>query len=131
MQNLTYRIKALGTEITDQMLNSKILVTLPESYKSFVTAWESTTEDKKTIENLTSRPLLEEMRNHEEEIKQAKQLRLPFGEKGRTKRPLKLIHTDLYGSVDPFTWDEKRYMLTLIDDYTHFTMVYLIKNKSE
>lgn len=48
---------------------SKILVTLPENYKSFVTAWESTSVADKTIENLTSRFLLEEMRNQEQEEK--------------------------------------------------------------
>lgn len=56
--------------------------------------------------------------------------RLPFNKKGRTKRPLKL-HTDLCGPIDPSTWDDKRDMLTMIDDYTYFTMVYLIKNKSK
>lgn len=69
LQNLVYRIRALGTEITDQMLMSKILVTLPASYKPFVTAWESTSEEGKTTENLISRLLLEEMRNQEQEEK--------------------------------------------------------------
>lgn len=47
IQNLAYRIRALGTEITDHMLMSKILVTLLENYKSFATAWESTSEVKR------------------------------------------------------------------------------------
>lgn len=58
--------------------------------------------------------------------------RLPFDEKEvKAKRPLELIHTDLCGPIDPLTWDRKRYMLTLLDDYTHFTMIYLLKNKHE
>lgn len=69
LQNITHRIKSLGIEITNQMLISKILVTLPDNFKSFVTAWESTSEDNKTVENLISRLLLEEMRNREEEEK--------------------------------------------------------------
>lgn len=69
LQNLVYRIRALGIEISNQMLISKLLVTLPKNYKSFVSAWESTSEAEKTIENLTSRLLLEEMRNHEQEEK--------------------------------------------------------------
>lgn len=68
VQNLAYRIRAVGIEITTQMLISKILVTLPDNYKSFVTVWESTSGDNKTVENLISR-LLEEMRNREEEEK--------------------------------------------------------------
>lgn len=51
----------------------------------------------------------------------AKQTRLPFeGQRTRAKRPLELIHTDLCGSVETSTWDNKRYILTLLDDYTHF-----------
>ena len=49
LQNIVHRIKTLGQEITKQiMLISKILVTLPENYKSF--AWESTPEADKTVE---------------------------------------------------------------------------------
>lgn len=69
LQNLVYRIRTLGIEITDQMLMSKILVTLPENYKSFVTAWDSTAEINKIIENLSSRLLLKEMRGNRQEEK--------------------------------------------------------------
>lgn len=44
---------------------------------------------------------------------------------------MELIHIDLSGPIDPSTWDNKKYMLTFIDDYTHFTIVYLLKNKYE
>jgi len=49
----------------------------------------------------------------------------------RASRPLQIIHTDLCGPISPNTWDGKRYFLTFLDDYTHYVMVYLIKNKSE
>lgn len=62
----------------------------------------------------------------------AKQTRTPFGnERTRAKRPLEIVHTDVCGPIDPLTWDKKRYMITFIDDFTNFVMVYLIERKSE
>lgn len=62
-----------------------------------------------------------------------KQHQLPFGKnKGkRTTRPLELVHSDICGSITPTTWDGKQYFLSIIDDYTHFAMVYLLTHKSE
>lgn len=68
--NIASSLKALNTEIADSMLISKILVTLPDSYKSFVTAWESTSARDQTLENLTARILSEEARNIEQEEKE-------------------------------------------------------------
>lgn len=48
------------------MLVSKILATLPEQYRYFASAWESTSEKEKTLENLTARLLLEETRGKED-----------------------------------------------------------------
>ncbi|KMQ86176.1 gag-pol polyprotein [Lasius niger] len=31
----------------------------------------------------------------------------------------------------PCTWDKKRYMLTFLDDYTHFAVIYLLEGKYE
>lgn len=64
--------------------------------------------------------------------KQAKQTRTPFGEqRKRAKRPLEIIHSDVCGPVSPSTWDNKRYFITFLDDYTNFTMIYLMEAKSE
>lgn len=49
----------------------------------------------------------------------------------RSHRPLQLIHSDVCGPITPETHDEKKYILTLIDDYTHMIIIYLLKNKSE
>lgn len=48
----------------------------------------------------------------------------------RATRPLQLIH-DLVGPTSPISYDGKRYVLTLIDDYTHFTAAYSMEFKSE
>lgn len=62
----------------------------------------------------------------------AKQTRAPFKGNGmQTKRVLELVHSDVCGPVEIPTWDDKRYILTMLDDYTHFTVIYLLKNKYE
>lgn len=62
----------------------------------------------------------------------AKHTREPFGEsRTRASRPLELVHTDVCGPIGPDTWDGKRYILTFLDDYTHFVIIYLLERKSE
>lgn len=61
----------------------------------------------------------------------AKQTRKPFNtERTRATSPLEIIHTDVC-YVEQTTWDGMRYIVTVLDDYTHFTKVYLMKNKFE
>lgn len=63
---------------------------------------------------------------------QGKQTKLPHVKKRpKTKRPLQLIHSDFFGPVNPESYDGKRYVLTFIDDFTHFTVAYSVKSKSE
>lgn len=62
----------------------------------------------------------------------SKQTRKPFKEiRQRATRPLEIIHTDVCGPIEPTTWDGKKYVITFLDDYTHFCMVYLINGKFE
>lgn len=70
--------------------------------------------------------------NNCETCMKSKLTRTPFKEE-RTKavRPLEIIHTDICGPIEPISWDNKNYFVTIIDDYTHFTVVYCIKHKSE
>ncbi|GAB1862403.1 hypothetical protein CAJAP_03482 [Camponotus japonicus] len=48
-----------------------------------------------------------------------------------TEEPLHLIHTDVCGPMQTVTPGKKRYILTLIDDYSKYTVVYLMEHKSE
>lgn len=48
-----------------------------------------------------------------------------------TQEPLDLIHTDVCGPVQTVILGKKRYILTLIDDYSKYTVVYLMEHKSE
>lgn len=49
----------------------------------------------------------------------------------RAKRPLELIHSDVCGPITPSAWNGGKYFVTFVDDYTHFTQVYILKHKSE
>lgn len=63
---------------------------------------------------------------------EGKQTKLPHNqERSRAKRPLQLIHSDLVGPITPESREGNRYILMFIDDYTHFTVAYLLKKKSE
>ena len=58
-----------------------------------------------------------ETRNHKADVKATK--------------PLELIHTDLSGCVTPTSYDNSKYCMNFIDDYSGLTVVYFLKNKSD
>lgn len=57
LKNLAFRLEALGENITNEMVISKILTTLSEKYKLFASAWKSVSKQKRTLPNLTARLL--------------------------------------------------------------------------
>lgn len=61
----------------------------------------------------------------------AKMTRLPFGKRTKSKRILEIIHSDICGPITPETFDGCKYFVTFIDDFSNFTAVYLVKQKSE
>ena len=71
VENLQCQLKQLGEEITDSLVISKILNSLPSKYSHFHLAWDSTYKKEQTLDNLTRRLLLEERKmkatNSEEE----------------------------------------------------------------
>lgn len=63
-----------------------------------------------------------------------KQNRKPFNKIKKQKpqnRPLMIVHSDLCGPVTPPSVDNKNYYLTFIDDFTHYTVTYLVTFKWE
>lgn len=63
---------------------------------------------------------------------QGKQAKLPFGgSRVRATRPLERIHSDVCGPIAPTALGGVRFILTFIDDYTHFAVVYGLVKKSE
>lgn len=62
IENMARSIRDLGEPIPDSMLITKMLITLPSSYNHFHSAWESTIDENKTLQNLTNRLMMEEVR---------------------------------------------------------------------
>lgn len=52
-------------------------------------------------------------------------------DKSHIQRVLQVIHSDVCGKVSPTTKDGENYFVTFVDDFTHYCVVYLMKNKSE
>lgn len=68
LEEIKTKLKQAGEEISDKMIITKILMSLPEPYKHFRSAWESVPTDKQTLDELTSRLLLEEERTNPLEL---------------------------------------------------------------
>lgn len=49
----------------------------------------------------------------------------------RSRKPLELVHTDVAGPLPVPTLHGHRYFITFTDDYSRFTTIFLIKNKSD
>lgn len=62
-----------------------------------------------------------------------KQSREPFPKMTtlRATQKLELIHSDLCGSISPASSGNKRYILSIIDDYSRKMWVYFMVEKSE
>lgn len=53
--------------------------------------------------------------------------RKPFSESNtKTKEVLEIVHTSIRGLMENVTRGGKRYMLTIIDDYSGYTEMYLL-----
>lgn len=63
---------------------------------------------------------------------EAKLARKPFPDSSsKSSAVLELIHTDLAGPLEVNTPGGKRFIMTMIDDYSKYTVVYLLGHKSE
>ncbi|KAG5889107.1 hypothetical protein JTB14_003910 [Gonioctena quinquepunctata] len=62
IEEIKNKLKQAGETSSDKMIITKILMSLPDKNKHFTSAWESVSEDKQTLEELTSRLLIEEER---------------------------------------------------------------------
>jgi transposase InsO family protein len=48
-----------------------------------------------------------------------------------TTRPLEMFHMDLFGPISYISIDGNKYGLIIVDDYSYFTWVFFLHNKSE
>lgn len=62
LEDIAHRLKLMGEEISDSMMITKILMTLPENFLYFVSAWESALTGERTLDNLKARLVTEESR---------------------------------------------------------------------
>ena len=62
----------------------------------------------------------------------AKHRRLPFvSNNSLYDTPFQSIHYDIWGSFHTITTEGYKYFLTIVDDCTHFTWIYLLHSKSD
>ena len=62
----------------------------------------------------------------------AKQHRLPIGTSEiSSEKPFDLIHCDIWGRYKHSSLSGAHYFLTIVDDYTCFTWIFLMKHKDE
>lgn len=62
VQEFQNKLNQLGEGISDKLIITKILMSLPEKYSHFISAWESTSDERQTLNNFTARLLVEEER---------------------------------------------------------------------
>jgi hypothetical protein len=48
-----------------------------------------------------------------------------------TDRPLELLHIDLFGPIAYISIDKSKYCLVIVDDYSRFTWVFFLQDKSQ
>jgi hypothetical protein len=48
-----------------------------------------------------------------------------------TTRPLEMLYMDLFGPVAYISIGGNKYGLVIVDDYSHFTWVFFLQDKSE
>lgn len=62
LEEIAQQLKDLNEAIPDSMIVTKILLTLPSNFNHFHSAWESTESNKRTLDNLRNRLMIEEKR---------------------------------------------------------------------
>lgn len=62
LEAIVQKLKNMKVDISNDMMITRILMTLPAEFRHFVSAWESSTDDQRTLTNLTNRLLVEENR---------------------------------------------------------------------
>lgn len=61
----------------------------------------------------------------------AKQTRLPFSTSIKTTKPFELVYLDVWGMFHTPTHNGQNYFLTIVDDYSRATWLFLMNDKTE
>lgn len=59
IQNVVSKLKNLGENVSDHMVEGIVLAALPSSYRTFVTVWKGMSSNERTLSNLYSRIMAE------------------------------------------------------------------------
>lgn len=57
VESLARQLENFGEKVSDEAIITKMLCTLPSEYNHLISSWDSTSDDKKTIDNLVARLL--------------------------------------------------------------------------
>lgn len=118
------------------------LAVLPKHSEDCIHRWHARFghRDPNVIRQLINHDLVRGMTISECQIKQVcescikgKISRRPFPQKSMSvsDQPFEVIHTDLCGPISTETPGEQRYIMTLIDDYSRYTYIFLLRQKSQ
>ncbi|KAL0829820.1 hypothetical protein ABMA28_003303 [Loxostege sticticalis] len=141
IQELQNQLKQMGEEISDKFVITKVLMSLPDEYKHFISAWESAPDDKQTFDNLVARLLIVEERIKEKNEGAQQATPSAFwnvsnnkncfycGNEYKSTRTCELIHVDTCGPMEEPSVGGSRYFVVLKDDYSNFRSVYFVKKK--
>lgn len=55
----------------------------------------------------------------------------PISLQVRTSKPMQILHSDLMGPISPLSMSGKKYILTFTDDFSRYSWVFFITQKSE
>lgn len=69
LEEIVQQLADLDLVIPEQMVISKIILSLPSEYRHFSSAWESTSKDERTLDNLRTRLMTEESRFQSEGLR--------------------------------------------------------------
>lgn len=62
LEEIRSQLRQMGEKVPENMTVTKTLMSLPEGFKYFVSAWESTSVESQTLQEFTSRLLMKEER---------------------------------------------------------------------
>ena len=89
IEDLCYTLRGLNEDISESMMITKIIMTLPSNFNHFRSAWDSAATDQKTLANLTSRLIMEETRMSVQENSESSALVVDNGNKNSRKNASK------------------------------------------
>jgi transposase InsO family protein len=130
-----------GSAVSTNLYRTKLII----KYSSNVNVFSAEINDKlwhyrlchinyQTLKKMSDRKLINKISNSHfcDPCVRGKLCKLPH----RTQidyapHPLQLVHTDVAGPMQTISYDSKRYILTFIDQFTSFVVVYLLERKDQ